>query len=59
MPVTRTAFETRVPPVSRTTEPVFACSSCAVVGASTISSGPAGIRPAVSTTAGRLPLTGA
>ena len=38
MPVTVTACGT-VPPVSRTTEPVTACRSLAVVGASTISSG--------------------
>ncbi len=59
MPVTRTAFLVGVPPVRWTTEPVVACISCAVVGASTISSGLAGIRPDVSTTAGRLPPTGA
>ncbi|MGI8446398.1 MAG: hypothetical protein ACR2MP_04255 [Streptosporangiaceae bacterium] len=57
--MTRRAFVAGVPPVSRTTEPVPACISCAVVGGSTISSGLAGIRPAVSTTAGRLPPTGA
>ena len=59
MPVTRTGLAAVPPPVSRTTEPVPACSSWAVVGASTISSGRAGIRPDVSTTAGRLPPTGA
>ena len=34
MPVTRTALVVAVPPASRTTEPVLACMSCAVVGAS-------------------------
>src|SRR6185437_9125066 len=44
-------------PASRTTEPVAACNSLAVVGASTISSAAAGIRPPVSTTGTRLPPT--
>ena len=57
MPVTVMARGT-VPPVSRTTEPVAACSSVAVVGASTISSGAAGMRPPVSTTGTGLPATG-
>ena len=39
MPVTRTARLAVPPPVSRTVEPVRACSSRAVVGARTISSG--------------------
>ena len=59
MPVTRTACVAVPPPASRTTEPIPAFNSLAVVGASTISSGRAGIRPAVSTTACRSPATGA
>ena len=47
------------PPSSRIAEPTPACSSRAVVGASAISPGLAGIRPAVSTMGTRLPSTGA
>ena len=58
MPVTVSARGPAAP-ASRTTEPVAACMSLAVVGASTISSGADGIRPPVSTTGTRLPATGA
>ena len=47
------------PPDTGITEPTLACSSCALVGASTICPAPAGIRPAVSTTGIRFPATGA
>ena len=57
MPVTVSARGSAAP-VSRTTEPVAACKSLAVVGASTISSGADGMRPPVSTTGTRLPATG-
>ena len=46
------------PPVSRMADPTLACSSRAVVGASAICSGLAGIRPAVSTTGTGFPPTG-
>ena len=58
MPVTLTARGVVAPPVSRIVEPVTARSSRAVVGASAISFGVAGMRPAVRTTGSRLPATG-
>ena len=58
MPVTVSARGAAAP-ASRTTEPVAACRSLAVVGASTISSGADGMRPPVSTTGTGLPATGA
>ena len=58
MPVTVSARGPAAP-ASRTTEPVAACMSRAVVGASTISSGADGIRPPVSTVRTLVPATGA